>query len=282
MGKDRSDRRPAGERETDITRGDGCSPVALVAGRRRLLIGIAAAGLLGACSIDQGQLTVFAASSLQPGLDEIHRRMADQSGLRAVASYSGSQTLAAQVKLGARPDIFISANLEPPGGEPSASGRQYQIIAANKVVAAATTGNPAGLKNAFDLARDGVRAALAGPAVPLGQATQATLAAMAGDRRSPPNLQALINANAISLDLSARAVQSRLLLGEADGGFVYSSSLVANPQLVSLEGTGPHARSVRYWAAALSPNPAAKSYLQFLTGPEARSVLTGFGLAQTW
>ena len=55
-------------------------------------------------------LTVFAAASMKNALDDIDAAYTAKTGVRVVASYAASSTLAKQIEQGAPADIFASAD----------------------------------------------------------------------------------------------------------------------------------------------------------------------------
>src|SRR5213079_615262 len=58
------------------------------------------------------RLTVFAAASMKNALDEINTAYGANTGVRIVASYAASSTLAKQIEQGAPADIFLSADTD--------------------------------------------------------------------------------------------------------------------------------------------------------------------------
>ena len=67
-------------------------------------------GCILAQETSSGKLSVFAAASLKPSLDEIAPLFEKKYGIKLVMSYAGSGALARQIEYGAPADIFISAN----------------------------------------------------------------------------------------------------------------------------------------------------------------------------
>src|ERR1035437_5212789 len=57
-------------------------------------------------------LTVFAAASMKNALDDIDAAYTAKSGIKIVASYAASSTLAKQIEQGAPADIFLSADTD--------------------------------------------------------------------------------------------------------------------------------------------------------------------------
>src|SRR5256885_12752740 len=56
--------------------------------------------------------TVFAAASMKNALDELNTAYAANTGVKIVASYAASSTLAKQIEQGAPADIFVSADTD--------------------------------------------------------------------------------------------------------------------------------------------------------------------------
>ncbi len=248
--------------------------------RRRLLLGLLAVPVLASCSDDRDTFLVLAASSLQPALDPINEQFQAAYGFSVRASYEGSQRLAAQIQLGAPAEVFISADPDASARSGDSNPFAGRPIAANRVTVATAVDNPARLQSAFELGRLGLRLAMAGPRVPLGIASRKTLASMAEVHPSRMDFSASVLANVISHDQSARAVLSRLLLGEADAGFVFSSYLKSVDDLGPvLGGTAPHAAAITYLANHLGTRRAGTDYLQYLGSEQARATLVEYGFA---
>jgi molybdate transport system substrate-binding protein len=153
-------------------------------------------------------ITVFAASSLTDVFPRIDRQ--------ARYSFAGSNTLAAQIEQGAPADVFASANMAIPQqlhdkhlcSKPVAFAR-------NKLVVVVPRSNAAHLHRVNDLARKGVKVVIADMGVPVGSYTLQVLKAL--------RLSRLVLANVVSRETDVRDVLAKVVLGEADAGFVYST-----------------------------------------------------------
>ena len=172
-----------------------------------LCIGLAALAALaeGAARV---QLTVYAAASLTdvfPRIDAAPRY-----------SFGGSNTLAAQIEQGAPADVFASADMKLPN-QLRAKGlcSRPVVFTRNMVVIVVPKANPAGIHSVYDLTKTGVKLVVAGSGVPVGNYTLQILNRL--------RLSAAVSKHIVSREADVREVLSKVSLGEADAGFVYST-----------------------------------------------------------
>jgi molybdate transport system substrate-binding protein len=163
----------------------------------------------GAASAPQARpaapLTVLAASSLTtvfPQIDKAPRY-----------SFAGSDTLAAQIKLGAPADVFAAASSSIPD-KLYAQGlvEKPVVFTTNKLVLVTPASNPAGIASVFDLRRPGIKLVIGTPTVPIGAYTRTILKNLA--------LTSVLS-NVVSQETDVRSILGKVALGEADAGFVY-------------------------------------------------------------
>lgn len=176
---------------------------------------------LAACGSGGGpRLTVFAASSLQTALTAYGESF---PGAAVRGSFAGSDQLAAQIRQGARPDVFASADT----GYPRQLYREGlvekpRVFAANRLVIAVPAGGS--VRSLDDLARTGTKLVIGDPSVPVGAYTRQALARLpVGERRA-------ILANVRSREPEVSSVIAKLLGGAADAGFVYVTDVRAAPR----------------------------------------------------
>jgi molybdate transport system substrate-binding protein len=165
------------------------------------------------------QLTVYAAASLTdvfPRIDSSQKY-----------SFGGSNTLAAQITQGAPADVFASANMTLPT-QLYAKGlcSKPVVFTRNTLVIVVPRSNPADIHGVYDLTKSGVKLDVAGPGVPVGSYTLQILKNM--------NLSAAVQANVVSQETDVREVLSKVALGEADAGFVYSTDARTAPGRVTV------------------------------------------------
>jgi molybdate transport system substrate-binding protein len=152
-------------------------------------------------------LTVLAASSLTtvfPQIDGTPRY-----------SFAGSDTLAAQIRLGAPADVLAAASSSIPD-KLYAQGlvEKPVVFTTNKLVLVTPASNPAGIASVFDLRRPGIKLVIGTPTVPIGAYTRTILRNLA--------LSSVLS-NVVSQETDVRSILGKVALGEADAGFVYAT-----------------------------------------------------------
>ncbi len=218
------------------------------------------------------ELTVFAAASLTNAFEAMGTAFERANpDARVTCNVASSSTLATQITQGAPADVFASAN-----------GTQMDVVADAGLVAgdpidfAGNTleivvedGNPLDIRGLEDLTRDDVTVVLAAEEVPAGQYAREALDAQGLDVRPA------------SLETDVRAVLSRVALGEADAGVVYTSDIASAGD--SVEGvTVPADENVpaTYPIAALADADepdTARAFVAFVGSEEGRRLLRRFG-----
>jgi molybdate transport system substrate-binding protein len=211
------------------------------------------------------RLTVFAAASLTnvfPRIDR-HERY----------SFGGSNLLAAQIQQGLPADVFASANTKLPG-QLHRQGLVTNpfVFTANRLVIVVAHGNPLHIAGVRDLERPGRRIVMAAAGVPVGDYTRTVLARL--------GLSDLVG-KAVSQETDVREVLAKVVLDEADAGFVYATDARTVKGKVSLLRLPPSSQPrVLYAAAAVKSSAhlaAAKAWVKRLRGKHAQLKLRAAG-----
>lgn len=199
---------------------------------RLILLFIAVSLGLGGCSqAAPGQkpaaITVMVAASLTEPFKEIGQLFEEQHpGARVEFNFAGSQQLAQQLAEGAPADVFASANQRQMENVVSAgrveAGSQRAFVT-NRLVVVLPAGNPGEIFGLAGLAKDGIDLILAAEDVPAGEYSLEFLTRAAEDGRFGPQFKQAVLANVVSYEDSVRSVLTKVSLGEADAGIVYSS-----------------------------------------------------------
>lgn len=228
------------------------------------------------------EVTVFAASSLKPALDEIALAWTGQTGMAVALNYDGSGRLAGQILQGAPADVFISAAPEwMDAAMPAMAAESRRDLLGGDLVLIAHGQRPQqGIGPQTDLAGmlGGGRLAIGQvDAVPAGQYGRQALQALGLWDQVAGRLAETDSAGA-ALDLVAR--------GEAPLGVVFGSDLVAGLaaglelSLIGRFAAESHA-PIRYPAALVAgAGPNAAAFLEHLSGPQAQAVFLRLGFAE--
>jgi molybdate transport system substrate-binding protein len=136
-------------------------------------------------------------------------------------SFAGSDTLAAQIEEGIRPDAFASANSKLPA-KLYARGLVERPVAfaANRLVLAVPARSS--IHGLEDLARRRVTIAIGTPGVPVGSYAETVLA------RLPPAQRARIMGEIRDREPSVTGIVGKLTFGAVDAGFLYATDVAAS------------------------------------------------------
>ena len=242
--------------------------------------------LLSACGPStEDRLVIFAAASLASAFDQVEESYETSvEGLPLEINYGASQTLRVQIREGAYADVFASADaieMEQAVAEGLVRPGDPVLFVRNRLALILPPGNPAGLAQPADLARPGVRVAMADESVPLGRYTRDLLQRLAEGWDLEEDFPQQVLANVVSFELSASGVLGKIRSGEVDGGIGYASDLAGSgaglSTLLLPEGVSPTAD---YYAAPIAasgkPEPA-RAFTLWLLRPEARAILGAAG-----
>ena len=242
--------------------------------------------LLSACgpSIDD-RLVIFAAASLASAFDRAEESYETSvEGLPLEINYGASQTLRVQIREGAYADVFASADaieMEQAVAEGLVRPGDPVLFARNRLALILAPGNPAGLTQPADLARPGVRVAMADESVPLGRYTRDLLQRLVEEQELGEDFPQQVLANVVSFELSAAGVLGKIRSGEVDGGIGYASDLAGSgaglSTLLLPEGVSPTAD---YYVAPLAASEEpehARAFTLWLLSPEAQAILVDAG-----
>lgn len=197
--------------------------------------------LLSACTGQAGSspttpqqvtLTVYAAASLTDAFKEIGANFQHAHANMAVTfNFAGSQQLEQQIAQGATADVFASANAKYMDAAITAgavtSGAQ-KTFAHNRLVVIVPKNNPAHIQTLQDLGKPGVKIVLADKSVPVGQYAVTFLDKASTDPAFGASYKAQVLKNVVSYEDNVKSVFSKVQLGEADAGIVYTSDVATH------------------------------------------------------
>ena len=210
---------------------------------------------LAGCGSGKDELRVSAASSLQKAFTAYDARPR--------YSFAGSDQLAAQIRAGARPDVYAAANTELPESLYRAGLVQRPVpFARNRLVLA--TGS-ARVRSLADAARRGVTVAIGSPTVPVGVYARRGLAGVPLGRR--------ILANVRSQEPDVAGIVGKLEQGAVDAGFVYATDARA----AGLRAIPLPRSDVEYAIAIVRKSAAAQRFVRGLLSGAGRRALLAAG-----
>jgi molybdate transport system substrate-binding protein len=244
------------------------------------LSGCTTAGAGGSRSTE---VRVFAAVSLTAALQAAKPLYeAKHKGTTVVLNLGASNGLRAQIEQGADADLFISASKKEV--EPLAAKGETKLVqpfAHNHLVVVVSPEGAARVRSLTDLTGSGVRLVLADPATPIGDYTDQALVRMQKAGSFGVGFRDQVLANVRSFQHSEQEVMSKVLLGEADAGIVYRSSVSAaakakGVQVVEIsEALAP---PVDFYVAVMKDAGApSMAFVDWLTSTEGRQLLNDFG-----
>lgn len=231
-------------------------------------------------------LNVFAAASLTGAFGEIGKVFeADNPGVIAVLNLAGSQQLAQQINEGAPADVFASANKQQMNlvieqGE-IVSGTQ-QNFAKNRLVVVFPTDNPGSLKELKDLGNPDLKLVLAAQEVPVGQYSLDFLDKAVADPAFDATFKDDVLKNVVSYEDNVKAVLTKVALGEADAGIVYTSDVTGEEtEKVNLLDIPDELNVIAYYPIAPvkdSENPElAQAFINFVLSQDGQEILAKYG-----
>ncbi len=230
-------------------------------------------------------LHVFAAASLTDAFAEIGKNFeAVNPGAKVSFNFAGSQQLAQQIGQGAPADVFASANkkqidLMIKSGQ-VISGTE-RIFVRNHLVVIFPKDNPAGLKDLKDLAKPGLKLVLAAKEVPVGGYALDFLAKAAKLPEYTAAYSPTVLSNVVSYEENVKSVLSKVALGEADAGIVYTSDIALDSGKVGRIDIPDNLNTIAtYPIAPIKDSPQAdlaQRFVDYVLSAPAQQILVKYG-----
>jgi molybdate transport system substrate-binding protein len=228
-------------------------------------------------------LHVSAAASLAEAFRDIGRAFEKaHPGDTVELNLAGSQVLRTQIEQGAPVDVYAFADLTT--ADPLVASRAvapYQVFARNRVVVVVPASGAA-VAQLMDLARPGTKVVIAAEAVPVGKYTLQVLSRLSeGYGR---DFQTRVQANVVSQEVNVRAVLAKVMLGEADAGFVYATDAkTAAEKVKTIEIAERYNVTADYsiGIVAKSASPQkAKAFVALVLSSGGQAILSRYGFAR--
>ena len=222
-----------------------------------------------------GDLTVLAAASLTAAYNEIGQDFTKaHPNAKVTFSFGGSAILVTQILQGAPADVFASAdqpNMQKLVDGSLADGKPA-VFTQNKLQIVVQAGNPKKIAGLADLANPNLVVDLCAPAVPCGSyAAQAF--ARANVRVTPK-----------SQEQDVKSVVTRVSLGEADAGIVYTTDVKAGgPSVAGVDIPADQNVIASYPIVRVkgTRNPTtANAFIDWVVGAMGQKVLAQYGFTR--
>jgi molybdate transport system substrate-binding protein len=218
-------------------------------------------------------ITVFAAASLTDAFKAVGGGFErEHPGTTVTFNFAGTPTLVTQIEQGAHADVFASADmvnmdrLEADGLTTSATP---QVFAHNRLEIVVARGNPRKISALADLGKPGVIYIAEAPTVPAGKYSLQALA-RAGVTVKPKSLEA-----------NVKSVVSKIELGEADVGIVYTTDVrAAGDKVTGVPIPDEYNVVATYPIAAVkgtTNTSTASDFIDFVTSGAGQAILGEFG-----
>jgi molybdate transport system substrate-binding protein len=222
-------------------------------------------------------LNVFGAASLTAAFGEIKIKFeAANPNVTVTYNFAGSNTLATQITNGAPADVFASADTNNMD-KVTSQVNTPQTFARNNVVVIIPAKNPGNIKTLHDLANKGVKIAVAGPSVPVGNYTLEVLSKMGQSSEYGPAYESAVKANFVTQETSVSGVIQKVELGEVDAGYVYvSDAFSAGSKVMSISIPDQYNIVADYPIATVkySTHPTqAEAFVQYVLSPDGQAIL---------
>jgi len=188
----------------------------------------ACAAIAAGCGSDDGggggsastRLVVSAAASMKEALTACAPQFDKADDASVKLSFAGSDELAAQIRQGAKVDVYAAANTKLPDQLHTDGRIDTPVKFATNELVLAVRGDSQ-IDSIYDLTKSGTKLVIGSASVPVGSYTRETLAKL------PPDQKKAILANARSNEPDVKGIVGKLAQGAADAGFVYVTDVNA-------------------------------------------------------
>ncbi len=240
---------------------------------------------MNAPSSDGGQeITVFAAASLTAAFTDLADEFEATYDIHVNLNFAGSSTLKTQILNGASADVFASANEKNMDGvavEGMMDNSSIQTFAMNKLVVILPADNPAGITSLADIVGPDIKIVIGDEEVPFGNYTRTVLMALTNSSAEYADYYDLVMDNVISMESSVTNAVNKVVIGEADAAFVYTTDAAsAGSEVLEIEIPDEYNVIATYpigmVADTESPSEAME-FINFVMSEEGQAILAEYG-----
>jgi molybdate transport system substrate-binding protein len=252
-----------------------------------IIVAIVIAGIsLGTqSSTTKAEVTIFAAASLKAAFTEMGTNYeANHTGVKLKFNFDGSANLKTQLLNGATADVFASAdrkNLDAVAAADLITNSTVQTFAKNRLVVIVPAVNTAGVSSLPDLARSGIKIVIGDTSVPIGNYTRTFLKSITNSSSDYTDYQAKVMANVVSQESAVNNIVTKVSLGEADAGVVYTTDAAgAGTQVTQIPIVDAYNVIAVYpiGEVATTAHPTeASGFIDYVMSPEGQAVMAKYG-----
>ncbi len=233
------------------------------------------------------ELTVFTAASLTGAFGEIGQMYENETNIRVVFNFDGSQALRTQIENGAFADLFASANKKQMNAlknDGMMNNSSVVIFTKNKLSLIVPKDNPAKIGNISDLAKPGLKIVMGTKDVPVGDYALQIISNLGNNSSYGPEYKTKVLANVISQETNVNYVVTKVALGEADVGFAYVSDITEKlaSKVDKIDIPAEYNIIAEYPMGILleSKYPAeSREFMNLVMSDEGKAVLEKYGFA---
>lgn len=167
------------------------------------------------------RLVVSAAASMTAAIESCAPRFEEEQNGEVRLSFAGSDELAAQIRQGAKVDVYAAANTRLPDELSSEKLLSEPVEFATNEFVLAVPGD-SDIDSVEGVAEEGTKLVIGSESVPIGAYTRTMLA------RLPAGQEKAILANVRSNEPDVKGVVGKLIQGAADAGFVYATDVAGS------------------------------------------------------
>jgi molybdate transport system substrate-binding protein len=152
----------------------------------------------------------------------------------------------------------------------------------NRLVVIVPKGNPGNVKTLQDLATPGLQLVLAAAAVPVGQYALDFLTKASADPTFSPTYKDEVLANVVSYEDNVKAVFTKVALGEADAGIVYTTDAIGPDAALITKIAIPDAlNTIANYPIAYVADSAnlfwARGFVRFVLSRDGQRIMQKYG-----
>lgn len=254
----------------------------------RTLVIVSSVVMISACSVTTSsntsdELIIFTAASFAPVLQEMKQSYeAENKAVTITMNKAGTQELKAQIEQGAEADILISARAKDVD-ELKEKGliADSEKFASNDLVIIISREGSDKVKEIKDLANEGIRLVIAEQNAPVGEFSRKLFVNLNQSGQYGDHFDEKVLSNVVSNESNEQNVLSKVLLGEADAGIVYRSSLssIKEKDSVTYLEVEPelNVRSDYYLVKLKDASSKADDYMDWMKSDKGKKLITNFG-----